>query len=79
MRELTVNEIGFVFGGQSNTPTCPAGTTLTSSTYNSQGNLESYTCTSNQEVQKSDWTLVGAVLGAIAAVGTFIVVLIAGS
>ncbi|WP_460711852.1 hypothetical protein [Lysobacter terrae] len=42
-------------------------------TYNANGTVANYTCTTNSEVQKSDWSTVGTVVAACAAVAAAVV------
>lgn len=79
MREMSAYEISFVSGGDGNSPSCPSGTTMTSATYDANGKLQSYTCTTNQEVQKSDWAVVGAIVAAAAAVVVAVVSIATGA
>lgn len=78
MRELTMFELDAVSGGDG-APSCPAGSTLTNTTYNRDGSVNTYTCTPDSEVQKSDVTMVGAVVAAVAAVVTAVVAIVVAS
>jgi hypothetical protein len=77
MRELTFNEISFVAGGPTSAPppTCPGGSTLTSTTYNANGSVNTYTCTPNGQLQQQDSA--SDLAAAAAAVGTFIIAAVA--
>ncbi len=46
IQELSLNEIGFVMGGNNSrpAPTCPKGTRLQSATYDGNGKLKEYKC-----------------------------------
>ena len=77
MRELSFLEIGFVAGGPTAptgapppAPVCPAGSSMTGTTYPTNGGPGTITCTPNSQIpsQNVDWSEVWSEIEALCEV-----------